>query len=140
MKAVPLVFVVIFFLELIPLKELEFFRNLDVAVLWSSTLLIIVGFVFLIDFFRNYKDAKSHNGAIGASIIFLIMALATWGYALADITGFNNPFDNAGQENTLNIILVILLGASMVLLYLGVHPEIRHRHTLSKGIRLGKVI
>lgn len=139
LKLLPFAFSLLFVIQLIPLAIFNGVREFNPITLWSSTFLFIVGAVFLIDFLRNYIDAKSHGGAKGASIIFLIMAIATWGYGIANISGFHNPFDLAGQDTAFNIFLIILLVASTIVLYLGLHPELRHKHTLSKGIRQNKV-
>lgn len=135
MKLVPLVFTLILFFYLLPIAQLDTLREADPLVIFTSVILFIAGIVLLIDFGRNWNDAKSHNGAKSGSMPFLIMGIALFLFGIAELTGIYNIYTDAGNETTLNIILVILLGGASAVLYYGAHPEIVHRKTTAKAIR-----
>ena len=137
MKLVPLVFTTILFFILFPVEQVDVLRDTDPLAIFTAVILFVAGIVLLIDFARNWADAKNHNGAKSGAIVFLIMGIALMLYGGAELFGFYNIYTDAGNETALNIILVILLGGASIMLYAGAHPEIVHRKTLAKSIRQG---
>ena len=135
MKLVPLVFTLVLFFILLPVAQLDTLRAVDPIVIFTSIILFIAGIVLLIEFARNWNDAKQHNGAKSGAITFLVTGIAIFLFGLVELFGQYNIYENAGKENALNIVLVILLGIASIMLYAGAHPEIRHRKTLAKAIR-----
>ncbi len=133
-RAVPLVFTVLFFVQIAPIPQLQFIHNAEPIVLWSSTLLFIVGLVFIVEFFRNLPDTGNHNGAKTGAYMFLVMGLIAFGFGFADIAGIYDPFSN--NNDTLNLLLSLLLGLSSIILYISLHPSIFHRkRTLAQLVR-----
>ena len=134
-RAVPLIFTVIFFLQIAPFPQLQFMRNVEPIQVWSGTLLLINGFVMVIEYFRNLPDAGNHLGAKSGAYIFLIMGIIAFLFGFATTTGLYDPFANA-SETVVNTTLTILLGLSAVILYASVHPSLFHqKHTLAKLLR-----
>lgn len=134
-RAVPLVFTLLFFLQIAPFKELYFMRNIEPVQLWSGTLLFIDGFVMIVEFFRNLPDAGNHLGAKSGAYIFLIMGIIAFGFGFASVTGLYDPLASM-SEPVSNTTLTILLGLSSVILYASVHPSIFHqKRNLAKLIR-----
>lgn len=134
-KLVLLVLNLILFFYLLPIAELNTLRMINPLVLLTSTIIFLTGIALLIEFFRNWSDAKEHNGARSGSAPFLIMGIALFLFGIAYFFGGYNIYAGAGQENALNVVLVILLGGASVVLYYGAHPEIFHGKTIARAIR-----
>lgn len=135
LKLVPLVFTLILFFYMIPIAQLDTLREKDPLVVFTSTILFVAGIAIMIDFYRQWSDAKAHNGARGGAITYLVIGITLLVFGGANFTEIYDVFDLAGQDTALNIILTILLGATSVTLYVHVHPEIRRRKTLAHTVR-----
>lgn len=136
-KLVLLVFNLFLFFILLPISELDTLRSIDPLVIFTSIILFLTGGALLFEFWRNWNDAKNHNGAKSGSIPFLVMGVALLLFGGAELFGFYNIYTDAGDETALNIILVILLGGASIVIYYGTHPEIFHNKTIAKAIRTG---
>ena len=135
MKSVLLVFSVLFFLMIAPIPQLEVIRNIDPVLLWSGSLLLFVGLVLLIEFFRNLPDAGNHTGAKTGAYMFLVLGVIALLYGILTFTGTYNAFEFAGTTDIPNFGLTILLGIVSAILYASIHPEIFHHKTLAKHIK-----
>ena len=125
-RSVPLVFTLLFFMQIAPFKELYFMRNVEPVLLWSGTLLLIDGFVMLVEFFRNLPDTGNHLGAKSGAYIFLVMGLIAFVFGIASLTGLYDPLADM-SPSVANTTLTILLGLSTIILYASVHPSIFHQ-------------
>ena len=134
-RAVPLLFTVIFFLQIAPIPQLQFMRNVDPIQIWSSTLLLVDGFVLVIEFFRNLPDVGNHLGAKSGAYIFLIMGIIAFLFGIFTLSGIYDPFANTSEAVT-NTTLTIMLGLTSVIMYASVHPALFHqKKNLAKLIR-----
>jgi hypothetical protein len=137
LKIIPLVFVSLFFIQIAPIEQFSFISNIDFVHAWSGILLLFVGGIFLIEYFRNIPDAGNSKKAKSGAYMFLGISVITLIYGIATITGFFDPMQNAGNSEIINLGLTVILGISALLLYASVHPTlVTHKHiTFSKHIR-----
>lgn len=136
-RLIPLVFTTLFFLMIAPIQQLQFIRNADPVLTFSGTLLLIVGLIFIIEFFRNLPDAKSHAGAKSGALLFLVMGIITMIFGVLAISELYDPFTNAGVENAENLLLTALLGLSSLILFVAIVPLLHGKKSLAHAIRTG---
>jgi hypothetical protein len=137
LKMIPLALVTLFFIQIAPVDQFSIISNVDFVHAWSGVLLLFVGLIFLIEYFKNKPDAGHSKKAKSGAYMFLGISVITRIYGGATLFGFFDPMANAGNSEILNLGLTIILGISALLLYASVHPTIiTHKHiTLAKHLR-----